>query len=133
MRVLMVAVTVVMMNCLVSTEALHTSPSIVIPPPSISSQEPKPLHTHIHTTDTHAHQQCLIKAHLLIIDDRALDVNLTNIGQLPGASLTHFMSPEESLNHSVTHLLSLSLKGQNNAYPTLSRCRNKWVYFVRQL
>ena len=45
---------------------------------------PKPLHTFTHThTHTHTHAQCLIKANILIIDDKALYMNLRNTGQSP--------------------------------------------------
>ena len=71
----------VIMDCLVSREALHTFPSIIIS----FTQHFFPNHfTHSHThTHTHTHAQCLIKANILIIDDKALYMNLRNTGQSP--------------------------------------------------
>ena len=81
-KIIVVVVMVVMMvikDCLVSREALHTFPSIIIS----FTQHFFPNHfTHSHT-DTHTDTQCLIKANILIIDDKALYMNLRNTGQSP--------------------------------------------------
>ena len=81
-KIIVVVVMVVMMvikDCLVSREALHTFPSIIIS----FTQHFFPNHfTHSHT-DTHTDPPCLIKANILIIDDKALYMNLRNTGQSP--------------------------------------------------
>lgn len=75
--VVVMVVMMVIMDCLVSREALHTFPSIIIS----FTQHFFPNHfTHSHTG---THTQCLIKANILIIDDKALYTNLRNTGQSP--------------------------------------------------
>lgn len=75
--VVVMVVMMVIMDCLVSREALHTFPSIIIS----FTQHCFPNHfTHSHTG---THTQCLIKANILIIDDKALYMNLRNTDQSP--------------------------------------------------
>lgn len=86
-----------------------------------------------HFTHVHVHKQCLIKANLSIINDRTLDVNLRNMGQSPSGSVDSFHVTKripQPLNDSPSLPL---LKWEEQFLPTLSWCKNKWVYFVRQL
>lgn len=63
--VVVLVVMMVMMDCLVSREALHTSPSIMIPFTQYFFPETQTTsHSRAHT-----HKQCLIKAHILITND----------------------------------------------------------------
>ena len=125
--VVVMVVIIVIMDCLVSREALHTFPSIIIS----FTQHFFPNHfTHSHT-DTHT--KCLIKANILIIDDKALYMNLRNTGQSPGGPTDSFHVPRRippPLNDSPPlHLLTWD----EQCFLPLSWCESKWLYFVKWL